>query len=650
MKKFFSIMIGAAAALLAGSSCSSLLEEDPHTLYVPSFFETEVGVNGGLTSLYYHLRNLYGPAGAINNGETGTDEYTYGSEHDNDHMFTDLTTGVRTTMDAASNPGGYVWTGTFSYINTASGIIENAEKVGLSASLIAEARFFRAFDYFLLVQTFGGVPLDLGSGELAFNTSTVRTSTRNTVPEVYTKAIFPDLITAVNDLPEKPRVVGGVTKTVARFYLAKAYLTYAWWLENPGNISTYPPCDRKDPDGKSAAQYFQLAYDTAVEAINNPGPYGLQETFYEVNAGQFDRNKEWLLWADHTETSQTYNGTALSGFANAGGNWAHWYTQWAYSNMKLKDASTGNSVVVVTRGDSQFLGRPWTRMAPTHEAYERFTDKDMDSRFDGTFSLVYRGNFQYLNPSVAAVIGANGMTINAGEPIVKFLTEDPGNITYPTSGANDDTGMGLGTMPGVPYYVVGYSDINRFAYPGLWKIGPYRTNTSGYGEGNVPSTRPFCIAKFSELYFIAAEAAVKGASTKSGQSAYDLLNVIRARAGKWIIKNNEQQEYNADFSTELVAKTPKTITLDYLLDEKSREFFGEGLRWYDLVRTQTWYDRAHEYSISGTDGKTKAYEHTLMKFTRDIDDHFYLRPIPLSQLNNMEMTDEEKAAYQNPGY
>ncbi len=87
-----------------------------------------------------------------------------------------------------------------------------------------------------------------------------------------------------------------------------------------------------------------------------------------------------------------------------------------------------------------------------------------------------------------------------------------------------------------------------------------------------------------------------------------------------------------------------------LLDEKSREFFGEGLRWYDLIRTQTWYDRAHKYSISGTDGKGKAYEHTLMKFKRDIDDHFYLRPIPLSQLNNMEISDTEKAAYQNPGY
>ena len=32
-----------------------------------------------------------------------------------------------------------------------NGIIENAEGVGLDNSLIAEARFFRAFNYFLLV-------------------------------------------------------------------------------------------------------------------------------------------------------------------------------------------------------------------------------------------------------------------------------------------------------------------------------------------------------------------------------------------------------------------------------------------------------------------------------------------------------------------
>ena len=120
----------------------------------------------------------------------------------------------------------------------------------MSEALIAEARFFRAFDYFNLVQTFGGVPLDLGSGELKFNTSTSRTSVRNTVPEVYTKAVFPDLLTAINDLPEKPRLTGALTKNVARLILAKAYLTYGWWLENPNGIPTYPECSRTDPDGR----------------------------------------------------------------------------------------------------------------------------------------------------------------------------------------------------------------------------------------------------------------------------------------------------------------------------------------------------------------------------------------------------------------
>lgn len=95
------------------------------------------------------------------------------------------------TLSSTSSRSDVLWGTAFSNINTASGIIENAEDVGISAALIAEARFFRAFDYFLLVQTFGGVPLDLGSGELKFNTSPVRTSVRNTVPEVYTKAIFP---------------------------------------------------------------------------------------------------------------------------------------------------------------------------------------------------------------------------------------------------------------------------------------------------------------------------------------------------------------------------------------------------------------------------------------------------------------------------
>jgi hypothetical protein len=95
-----------------------------------------------------------------------------------------------------------LWGTAFRYINSASGVIENGEKTNTDVALISEAYFFRAYYYFQLVQVFGGVPLDLGAGELKFNTTTARTSVRNTVPEVYTRAVFPDLEKAVANLPE----------------------------------------------------------------------------------------------------------------------------------------------------------------------------------------------------------------------------------------------------------------------------------------------------------------------------------------------------------------------------------------------------------------------------------------------------------------
>ena len=40
----------------------------------------------------------------------------------------------------------------------------------------------------------------------------------------------------------------------------------------------------------------------------------------------------------------------------------------------------------------------------------------------------------------------------------------------------------------------------------------------------------------------------------------------------------------------------------------------------------------------------------LESFTRDIPAGYYLRPIPQSQLDGMEMEEAEKQAYQNPAY
>jgi hypothetical protein len=238
------------------------------------------------------------------------------------------------------------------------------------------------------------------------------------------------------------------------------------------------------------------------------------------------------------------------------------------------------------------------------------------------------------------------MQVTPGEPILTFLDEDPvATIDY--SNSVYKSSVGAGVLPGRADYVVAPSGISRLVYPGLWKLGTYRTdNGTGLGQPNAANTRPFNIAKFSELYFIAAEAAVKGAATTAGLSARDLINVIRARAGKWRWDNNGNVEKVEDNSAAMIAATPAVIDIDYILTERSREYFGEGYRWYDLVRTQKWNEVAATYTIGGPG----VGDHTPATVTRTIEKFHYLRPIPQGQLDNMNMTSDEKNAYQNPGY
>ena len=87
----------------------------------------------------------------------------------------------------------------------------------------------------------------------------------------------------------------------------------------------------------------------------------------------------------------------------------------------------------------------------------------------------------------------------------------------------------------------------------------------------------------------------------------------------------------------MTAATPATIDINYILDERSREFYGEGYRWFDLVRTQKWNEYADSYVICGGKG-----DHNPQTYSRTIEAFHYLRPIPQGQLDGMEMTEEEK--------
>lgn len=226
-------------------------------------------------------------------------------------------------------------------------------------------------------------------------------------------------------------------------------------------------------------------------------------------------------------------------------------------------------------------------MAPTIEAYtETFDDKVNDSRFDGTFAHVFYGNWGKAGNTNESLINANGLPVKNGEAVLTFLETEPLiPVTYPTGAGPSN--VSAGTLPGRADWVIAPSGISRIYYPGLWKLGTYRTdNGTGLGQPNGAITRPWNIAKFSEFYLIAAEAAVKGAT--SSMTARQLVNVLRARAGKWRWKNNGNYELVAD--------------------------------------------------------------NTPVVYTRTIEKHHYLRPIPQGQIDGMTMSEEEKAAYQNPGY
>ncbi|SDY82480.1 Starch-binding associating with outer membrane [Flavobacterium aquidurense] len=630
-------MVTAMITLFLGA-CSNVLEEEPRSIYTPEYFKTEKGVVGGLTSMYAHLRYIYGQGYYYNTTETGTDEATYAQSADGNFKDMDLS-GVGSITPSSSRTDA-LWQPAFININTASGIIENAQAIGtISNAMISEARFFRAFDYFQLVQTFGGVPLDLGAGELKFNTSPSRFSVRNTVPQVYTKAIFPDLVIAANELPDVGRVKGGVTKTAARLFLAKAYLTYAWWLKNPNNIPTYPEATRVDPDGHDAAWYFQKAYDVAAAGIDSHGSFALQPTYYDVNLGSNDRNSEILLYADHTEKSEFFNASSLT-YSNGAApeNFAVWMMTPNYTNLRSSGVSS------VQREAEQHLGRPYIRMCPTIGVIANtFADKTNDSRYDGTFTTVYRGNWNKAGVTNATLNNANGLPVAPGGAILSFLNAENPSIVYNASNG----GVGAGVLAGRSDFVIAPSGISRIIYPGLWKLGVYRTDgAGGLGQPNAASTRPYNIAKLSELYLIAAEAAVMGATPQGGKSARELVNVLRARAGKWRFDNNGNVAKSADNSAAMIAATPATIDINYILAERSREYYGEGYRWFDLLRTQKWAELSGSYQICGT-----AYgDHTPVTVARDIKPYHYLRPIPQSQFDAMIMTAEEKAAYQNPGY
>lgn len=212
LKNIIYTMLGAAALL---SSCSdSFLDEKMYSKYGTNVTD----VNSKCVGLYYkygHIWGWEGRQGFVGIWQDGTD---VGSPGD--------TEGVEVPFykysELNSENGGvsFLWESLYSMIDAANQIInsQNAD-----VKYVAEAKFFRAYAYNMLVNLWGAVPL------VTESTTTPRTDfTRTPVAEV-DQLIESDLNDAIANLPsisdrEKAGLPDRVTKDAARMLASEAFL------------------------------------------------------------------------------------------------------------------------------------------------------------------------------------------------------------------------------------------------------------------------------------------------------------------------------------------------------------------------------------------------------------------------------------------
>lgn len=115
--------------------------------------------------------------------------------------------------------------------------------------------------------------------------------------------------------------------------------------------------------------------------------------------------------------------------------------------------------------------------------------------------------------------------------------------------------------------------------------------------------------RLAETYLLLAEANLK---LNDLQGAADAINALRNRAGATPVD-------------------PAGITLDYILDERSRELFAEEERRYTLLRTNTWLSRTMMYNVIA--GPNITTRDKLLPIPQDVIDANLTSPMP-----------------QNPGY
>ncbi|RZK46959.1 MAG: RagB/SusD family nutrient uptake outer membrane protein, partial [Pedobacter sp.] len=294
---FFSI-----TALLMLGSCAKQLEEKPKSIAAEVFYNTPAEVESGLNAIYEPVRGA-GGFGALYPIQLEIyTEYMYGR---GSHAPLNTYTGLDNT-----NIGRIagMWNLFYRAIRNANIVILRApEATQVSAEgkarYLAEAKFLRALWYFHLVRNWAGVPIRT---ELNMDSISLK---RNTQQEVY-DFILTDLLAAVNDLPDAPRLIGSPSKWSAKTLLTDVYMNTgnytaarqaALEVIQSNKFNLVPVSVAADfnkvfgPDVvNSSEEIFYLKYSNKVAGQGNQYPA------YEhyPNSGYYPPNGFYTLYSD----------------------------------------------------------------------------------------------------------------------------------------------------------------------------------------------------------------------------------------------------------------------------------------------------------------------------------------------------------------
>jgi len=571
MKTLKSLIIVFVLIFISSVSCEVLEEEIISGVTVDTHYGTPEGFEDAVNAAYERLRYFYGDEDGCEITVFGTDEYTNGG-HGSAHAINKYEAGLNAESPSFWNPWQYLYIG----INTCNAVIGRAPDADIPEAekniMLGEVHLLRAHYYYLLVEFFGPVHLTLTE------TTGVETEANRTPEDQIYDAIIDDLEFAIDNLPLTQSEFGRVTKPAAQHHLALIYLTRAY---------------------KSFAQAddFSNAANLAVDVINNSGHILLDD--YQQIYNLADANGKLSHTNEQNNEIIFSVQFDINPLLNPRGNETHLYFRPWY---EVYDKGG------LVRGLGHGYGRPWIRFRPTAWLLENFRPIDVDARFNKSFQIVW-----YFNDLGGIPAGAS-----IGDTCIWITDEDLDQAKFDALQAR---------LPYANIFSWNINDIdeswslwmsdlsvtnnNINIFPSPWKIDDNLRPSLNEQEGS----RDFIVFRLGETYLIAAEAML--GRDGNATNAVEYINTIRRRAAY-------------DGMEAAMEVTAAEVDLDFILDEWSRECFGEQSRWLDLKRTGKLLERVRAYNPDAAP---------------NIDDHHLLRPIPANQITRCTNTYQ-----QNPGY